>query len=136
MPEPRSGWAWALFVISATTWPKSWSKNEKPTARVFARNYGEAGALELFRDRYPLPPVISPHNNYWLWGPGEWDGRVMIIIGGDPEDNAEYFDQVERVGVWDHPYAMPYERGLDISIARGFKFSPPARAWEGLRNFN
>ena len=35
---------------------------------VFARNYGEAGALEYYAETYPLPRVISTHNSYWFWG--------------------------------------------------------------------
>ena len=29
-----------------------------------------------------LPPAISGHNNYYLWGPRDHDGSVMIIVGG------------------------------------------------------
>ena len=108
---------------------------ERRKAVVFGQNYGEAAAVEVLGRGRGLPRVISGHNNYWLWGPGDWDGEVMIIIGGDAPDNAAYFESVERVGVWNHPYAMPYERGLDISIARRFK-PPLASAWEGLRNFD
>lgn len=109
---------------------------ERRGAVVFGQNYGEAAAIEVLGRPLGLPRAVSGHNNFWLWGPGPWDGRVMIVIGGDPQDNAEYFDHIEVVGVWDHPYAMPYERGLDISIGRGFKVQPPASAWEQLRNFN
>ena len=28
-----------------------------------------------------LPPAISGHNNYYLWGPRGHDGSVLIIIG-------------------------------------------------------
>ena len=108
---------------------------ERRKAVVFGQNYGEAGAIDVLGRRLGLPRAISGHNNYWLWGPGDWDGRVMIIIGGDADDNASFFESVERVGVWDHPLAMPYERGLDISIARGFKGSP-REAWPQLKNYN
>jgi len=82
-----------------------------------------------------LPSAVSGHNNYGLWGPGKWDGSVVIIIGGDRPDNAAFFDSVEVVGTWDHPYAMPYERHLDISIGRGLK-SPPQAVWAQLRHYS
>ena len=107
---------------------------ERAHAVVFGQNYGEAGAIDVLGPKLGLPPAVSGHNNYYLWGPGGWDGKAMIIIGGDDADNARFFDSVERVGVWDHPYAMPYERGLEISIGRGFKGSP-AEVWPKLKHF-
>ena len=125
-------------------WPELAAEVEKASARltpeerrkavVFGQNYGEAAAVEVLGRKLGLPRAISGHNSYWMWGPGDWDGSVMIIIGGDYEDNAAYFESVERVGRWSHPYAMPYERGRDISIARRFK--PPLKAgWAGLKAF-
>jgi hypothetical protein len=132
------------FYADMFGWPELVSEVQKACARltpeerrkavVFGQNYGEAAAVEVLGRRLGLPRVISRHNSYWMWGPGDWDGSVMIIIGGDYEDNVAYFESVERVGRWDHPLAMPYERGLDISIARRFK--PPLKsAWAGLKMF-
>ena len=106
---------------------------ERAHARVFGQNYGEAGAVDVLGRRLGLPPAISGHNSYWMWGPRGWDGRVLIIIGGDPEDNAK-FDSVETVGTVQAPYAMPYERGVQVSIGRGLKM-PVAEAWPKLKHF-
>jgi hypothetical protein len=106
---------------------------EKPTARVFARNYGQAGALELFRDRYPLPPVISPHNNYWLWGPGA-DGGTLIIIGGDPEANRRVFEHLEEVTRTGCRLCMPYENDIPVYVGRGWRVSLNA-IWPGQKRF-
>jgi hypothetical protein len=109
---------------------------ERAGAVVFGQNYGEAAAIDVLGPRMGgLPPAVSGHNQYFLWGPHGWDGKVMIIIGGDPEDNARFFESVEQVGVWDDPYAMPYERGLAISIGRGFH-GAPAHAWPQLKHYD
>jgi hypothetical protein len=81
---------------------------EQARAVVFGQNYGEAAAIDYYRARYNLPPAISGHNNYWLWGPAPVRD-VLIVIGGDPRDAREYFAEVEQVGAFYHPYAMPYE---------------------------
>jgi hypothetical protein len=96
--------------------------DERATARVFAQNYGEAGALEYFalRGRYPLPRVISPHNNYWYWGPGD-DGGTLIVIGGRREDMEAAFEHVEDAGRTSCRYCMPYENNQVIRIGRGWK---------------
>ena len=35
----------------------------------FGNNYGEAAAIDVFGRRLGLPPAISGHNNYYIWGP-------------------------------------------------------------------
>jgi 4-amino-4-deoxy-L-arabinose transferase-like glycosyltransferase len=103
-------------------------------ACVFGRNYGEAGAIDLFGPELGLPPAISGHNSYWLWGPGECSGEVVVVIGGDRDDLEQYFDSVEAIGVHDARYAMPYERNLTIWLARGMQVSL-AEAWPQLKHF-
>ncbi|HEY6362289.1 MAG TPA: glycosyltransferase family 39 protein [Vicinamibacterales bacterium] len=106
---------------------------EKASARVFARNYGEAGALEYYARRYPLPRVISPHNSYWFWGPGP-DGGTLIIIGGDREDNARVFERFDEVDRTRCTYCMPYENGRPIGIGRGWKI-PLSQLWPTEKDF-
>jgi len=91
---------------------------EKQHARVFGQNYGEAGAVDVLGRRLGLPHAMSGHNSYWLWGPGSEPVDVVIIIGGDRQDNAQFFEDIEIVGQTSSPWSMPYERGLDVSIAR------------------
>src|SRR5438093_4275901 len=107
------------------------SPEERAKCRVFGQNYGEAGAIDVLGRRLGLPRALSGHNSYWLWGPGDWDGSVLIIIGGDRPDNAAFFDQIEIVGQVQSKYAMPYEQGLDVSIGRGLKV-PVREAWPRL----
>ena len=78
---------------------------------------------------------MSGHNSYWLWGPdaGSWD--VLIIIGGDREDNARYFDEIEIVGQTRSQWSMPYERGLDVSIARRPKIDF-RELWPALKRYH
>jgi 4-amino-4-deoxy-L-arabinose transferase-like glycosyltransferase len=111
------------------------SPAERRRARVFGQNYGEAGAVDVLGEPLGLPPAISGHNSYWLWGPdaGEWD--VLIIIGGDREDNARYFEEVEIVGRTESRWSMLYERGLDVTIARRPTVSIED-AWPRLKHYD
>ena len=54
---------------------------DRAKACVFGQNYGEAGAIEYFARDLDLPPAISAHNSYWLWGPGPCTGEVLVVIG-------------------------------------------------------
>src|SRR5206468_7863938 len=42
---------------------------DEKRAAIFCQNYGEAGAIDFFGAKSGLPPAISGHQNYFLWGP-------------------------------------------------------------------
>ena len=109
-------------------------ERERPAARVFARNYGEAGALEYYATRYPLPRVVCPHNNYWYWGPGPDDGGTIIVIGGSREDHLRALSEVTLAGRTVCQYCMPYENGRPIFVGRGWKV-PLSAIWPHERSF-
>jgi len=125
---------WEEMVREVAAAYEMLSPEERKHVVVFGQNYGEAGAIDVLGKKYGLPRAISGHNSYWLWGYGDWDGSVLIIIGGDPQDNARWFERVTRVGSIQSRYAMPYERGIDVSIGRRLTM-PPAAAWPRLRMF-
>jgi len=111
------GWpemADSVARVAATLTPE-----DRARAIVVVGNYGEAGALEKFGNGR-IPRVACQHNNWYLWGPPAWDGRVAILVGRDSSEAAEEFGQVEVAGVAGHPLAMPYEQDLPILIVRDF----------------
>jgi hypothetical protein len=107
---------------------------EQRKAVVFGQNYGEAGAIDFFRGKYSLPPAISSHNNYWIWGYGDTTRQVVIVIGSNVKDNQQWFDSVKQVGEIKSNYAMPYETNIIITICRGPKY-PYSFFWNELRFF-
>ena len=108
--------------------------SERAHCRVFGQNYGEAGAIDVLGRKLGLPHAVSGHNSYWLWGPGDTEWDVLIIIGGDRADNAAFFDDIEIVGQTRSDWSMPYERGLDVSIARKPKM-PVRKAWPLVKQY-
>jgi len=90
---------------------------------VLAQNYGQAGSLEYYSRKYDLPVILSGHNNYWLWGPGELDGKYdsAIILGGDRDGHLYCMKEVEKAAVIECQYCMPYENNLPVFVGRGFK---------------
>lgn len=107
---------------------------EKSKCGIFAQNYGEAGAIDFFGKKYDLPQAISGHNNYWLWGPREYTGEIMIVIGGDEDDHKEVFREVEKVEVIRHKYAMPYENNLPVYLCRDIIF-PLKEVWLRVKTY-
>jgi hypothetical protein len=107
---------------------------DRAKACVFGQNYGEAGAMEYFGPALGLPPAISAHNSYWLWGPGACSGEVLIVIGDDRERLEELFESVEPGGVTACRDCMPYENGRPIWIARRLRM-PMDELWSEIRSF-
>ena len=99
---------------------------------IYGRNYGEAAAMEYFKNKYPIPRAISSHNSYWLWGYGNNENPVMIIIGGDRESHLRIFEQVEEALIHEAEYSMPYENNIPIYIARNVKV-PLNELWNEIK---
>lgn len=94
---------------------------EQSQCGIFAENYGEAGAIDFFGPHYGLPGAISGHNNYWLWGPGEFSGAVMIHLGGTLAELQQIYMDVQQAAVFTCEYCMPYENNLPIYVCRGLR---------------
>ncbi len=108
---------------------------EQSRTCIFARNYGQAGAMERFGPALGLPQVISGHNNYWLWGADGCTGDVVILIGGDREDYASSFAEVTAGGRFDCRDCMPYENHQTLWVARGIQ-APLADVWPRVKHFD
>jgi hypothetical protein len=96
---------------------------ERATARVWARNYGEAAALEKYGRPLGVPPVLCPHNSFWFWSVADVERNApftgpLVVIGGRRENLEKVFALVEEAGRTSHPLAMPYENGRTIWICR------------------
>ena len=107
---------------------------DRARAVFYGDNYGEAAAIDVFGRRLGLPPAISGHNQYFLWGPRGHDGSVMIIVGGSPEHYAALFGRVEVAGHTDAPYARPSETDQPIYVLRDMKV-PLQAYWPQTRNY-
>lgn len=102
----RFGWQEEVNAIQAVV--QRLSPEDRAHAGILADNYGEAGAVDLLG--HDLPPVISGHNTYWLWGPQSVDGHVLIVLSEDPLRHFTPFcSRVEDEGRLDYPLSMPYE---------------------------
>jgi hypothetical protein len=125
---------WENMAATVSKVYVSLSPEEQKKTVVFAQNYGEAGAIDFFRGKYPLPRAICGHNNYWYWGPGDTTFTTVIVIGGRREDALNACDSVEQAGMIVSPHAMPYETDLPIYICRQFKV-PFSAIWARARRF-
>lgn len=110
-------------------------EDEKAATVVLAMNYGEAGALEYYAKRYPVPPVYCGHNNYWLWGPPRNEVRTVIILPGKEDDHRKGCEKVELMAVHHAVHAMPYENDIPIFLCRGLRRNIH-EVWPSFKSYN
>ena len=91
---------------------------ERAQAVVLAYNFGEASAIDYFGPKLRLPPAISGHNQYGLWGPGAMAGQVAVAIGFSERQLRQFYDDVTPAASVSPQYAMPEESQLTIFVCR------------------
>jgi len=103
-------------------------------AKTFAQSYGQAGAIDLFGPKYGLPRAISGHQSYFLWGPRDYTGETMILIGISKQGAQNGFASVEVGAEVKVPYAPPWLNG-QILLCRHPVMSLQ-QAWPRLVRFH
>lgn len=125
---------WEELTATVATVYHSLPPAEQAKCAIFGSNYGESGAIDYFGKKYGLPKAIGRHNSYWIWGPRDFDGEVIITIGESVEDVRHSFEDVQLAAMFSHPYVMPYENNLPIVIGRKPKASVK-ELWPQTRRF-
>ena len=105
--------------------------DERAKAVVVAQNYGEAAAVNFFA---PDVPVISGHNQYWLWGTRGFDGSVIIDFDGDCGAKNHLFQSATHVATFNVPYTIGWETNDPIMVCRGLRV-PIQTLWPKLKKY-
>jgi hypothetical protein len=123
------GWR-ELAALAAQGWQQI-PEEERADCAIFGQNYGEAGAIDWYGPHYGLPPAISGHQTYYLWGPRSYSGKCMLVIGDRKERLEELFEEVKFVGVTDAPYAL--QSRIPLFICRRLKQGTLQTLWSQLK---
>jgi Dolichyl-phosphate-mannose-protein mannosyltransferase len=72
------GWPQLVRAVAAQDAARA-RADQRPTS-IFTGYYGEASALDVLGSAYHLPPVLSGHNAYWMWGPQDASDRRVLVV--------------------------------------------------------
>ncbi len=125
------GWQ-ELTEMTAQAWSRL-TPEERRDCGIFAQDYGQAGAIDFFGTRYGLPPSLSGHQTYFLWGPRGYSGNCLIVLDDEKEELDRLFEHVEFLGTSDNPYAL--ERHIPVFICKGAKFGSLEKLWPQLKKW-
>lgn len=130
----RFGWQQEVDLVNRAF--QSLSPADRARVTIFANNYGEAGAIDILgaRQHLGLPPAISGHNTYWLWGPGNRGvDPVIAVLHDTPEELHTKYASVTIIGRMDNPLAMPFEHKT-VYLLRGRLPSAPMN-WNDEKDY-
>ena len=126
------GWAEILEAVK-----QAWDRvpeSERADCAIFGQDYGVAGSIDFLGPKYGLPNAISAHQNYYFWGPHQYTGNCMVVIGDRKERLQELFEDVQYVTTSaPNPYALETELG--VFICRRAKFGSLAQVWPKIKNW-
>jgi len=117
----RQGWPEMVATIARVY--NALPPEDQAECVICAGMYGQAGAINLLGKPYGLPRAITGHNNFFLWGPGEKRGDVVIAYGINPKNLEPLFEEIQEAARFTHPYVMPYENNLPVLVCRKPKIS-------------
>ncbi|MGZ4966634.1 MAG: ArnT family glycosyltransferase [Chthoniobacterales bacterium] len=113
---------WEEMVRSVARAYEKLSPNEQKHVGIFCQNYGQAGAIDFFGAKYGLPPALSGHQNYFYWGPHDYDGSLLLVLDWPDGKEPEQFRSVEDLGVVaSSEWSMPLEQRAHIYLCRDLK---------------
>jgi hypothetical protein len=125
---------WEEMAATVARVYKSLPAEIRARTAIFAQNYGQAGAIDLFGPKYGLPSAISGHQTYFLWGPRNYTGESVIVMAGRQRNLEQRFASVHKAATVYHPYSMPYQH-FDVFYCRGLRwplreFWPQVKSWD------
>ncbi len=121
------------FVLAVARVFNGLDAEERRQAVVLAGDFAHAGAIERYGPDHSLPPVFSPHNNYYLWPPEPGlQPPVVIAIGLDDALLHREFRELEEAAVFRCEYCMGWRDELPITIAR-FPRRTLAEMWPEMK---
>ena len=112
---------WEEMAKKVSVAYKKLSREEREKTIIFCDNYGMAGALKYYSDKYSLPEVHSDKAEFLYWIPDSLHYKNIIMITGDTgELHRSYtngFQSAEVTDSMQSSYAS--ERGNVICILKG-----------------
>ena len=143
---------WDTMVATLAQVYANLTASQKSQACIFTTDYGQASAVNFLGRSLGLPVAISGHNNYFIWGPGECTGEVLITVGPslsyfngsftDFQKNyvnttlRSSFGNVTYMTMITCEYCMNNENNVPVYLCTNPTFISIASAWVGVKHYD
>lgn len=120
------GVGWPQLTDEVAAQDAALARAGHPPTSIFTGAYAEAAALQLYGVKH-LPPVISGHNTFWTWGPGNASDTTVLYVDAAAQLRP-YFADCRRLRVYNPPYQVRNDwNDLAIGVCTG-----PTASWQAL----
>jgi hypothetical protein len=99
----------------------------QPSASIFTGWYAEAAALDVLGSADHLPPELSGHNAYRMWGPGRVSDQTVLVVDALGWPRA-YVASCRLLTIYHAPYQVQND-GTPIQIG---VCTRPSASWHKL----
>ena len=113
------------------------SDEDRAHLGILAGNYGEAGAINLYGERYGLPRAISGVNSFWARGYGDPPPQTLIVLGISRGFLDKNFSSCQLAGHTWNRFGVKNEETEDhpdTFVCRGLRQSWP-EFWKGFQHY-
>jgi Dolichyl-phosphate-mannose-protein mannosyltransferase len=100
---------WPEMVATVARVYNSLPAEERARTAIFGNDYGQSGAIDFYGPRYGLPKSIGTHLANWNWGPRQYTGDSILVLGDNRETLEKEFEVVKPMAEIGHPCAMAQE---------------------------
>ena len=105
---------WEEIAKYASMAYQSIPKAERLQTTIIAGNYGQAGAIQHYSNKYELPDPVSLSSSFALWSPENIHTKYIIMIDDDIGDLTKAFGTKVQIGELENPYAR--EKGTAVYL--------------------
>lgn len=127
---------WPEYVEQVAAIYRALPESERAHAGIFANNYGEAAAVNLYGLALGLPTAISGVNTYWYRGFGDAP-QTLIVLGDDADGVADAPADCVLAGRLHNSQGVENEESRDnpeIYVCRNLRVPWP-EIWKASRKF-
>jgi 4-amino-4-deoxy-L-arabinose transferase-like glycosyltransferase len=125
---------WPQLTSAVAVQDAALARAGQPPTSIFTGYYAEAAALGVLGSASHLPPVLSGHNTYWMWGPGRASDRTVLVVDALGRLRP-YFASCRLLTTHDVPYHVSNDwTDLQIGVCTGPHASWPA-LWPHLKHY-
>jgi len=118
---------WPQLVAAVAAQDAARVRAGQPPASIFTGWYAEAAALNVLGSADHLPPVLSGHNAYWMWGPGHASDQTVLVVDA-LGTLRPYFASCRLLTTYHAPYQVQNDwTPLQIGLCTG-----PSASWHTL----
>ncbi len=128
---------WPRFVATVASVYHELPRSTRARTVIFTKNYGEAGAIDLFGPARGLPQAYSGHNGFSEWGPPPNSATAAILVGEELEATiaADFKGCAVRAHIDDGLGLNNQEQGVPVWFCAATS-RPWSTMWTSLRHYN